>query len=51
MQYMREVRDEAFSQLSRHFVRVRYGNFEATPELFEQMTALQGEILKGGMGV
>ena len=49
MQYMREARDDAFSQLSRHFVRVRYGNFEATPELYEEMKQLRQAVGKGGV--
>lgn len=41
MQYMRQIDSPPFHELSRHFVRVRYGNFEATEELFQQMKALQ----------
>ena len=33
-QYINEVRLPAFRQLTNHFLRVRYGNFEATEELF-----------------
>ena len=50
-QYVRQMNMPAFTNLSRHFINVRYGNFEATPELFEQMKALQDEITKGGKGV
>ena len=47
-QYMREVGQKDFSQLSLHFIRVRYGNFEATRELFEEMRQLQQHIREGG---
>ena len=48
-QYINEVRMPAFRQLTNHFLRVRYGNFEATEELFRTMQSLQGEIEKGGV--
>lgn len=48
-QYLIEVRLPAFRQLTNHFLRVRYGNFEATEELFGVMKALQEEIEKGGV--
>ena len=38
-----------FRQLTNHFLRVRYGNFEATEELFNSMKSLQEEIGKGGV--
>ncbi|MBS5638608.1 MAG: DUF4129 domain-containing protein, partial [Bacteroides sp.] len=44
-----EVRLPAFRQLTNHFLRVRYGNFEATEELFRTMQVLQEEIEKGGV--
>ena len=47
-QYVRQVNTPAFSSLSRHFINVRYGNFEATLDLYEQMKTLQNEIMKGG---
>jgi hypothetical protein len=47
MQYMRELELPAFSELSRHFIRVRYGNFGATEALFREMESLQREV-KGG---
>ena len=47
-QYIYEVRLPAFRQMTNHFLRVRYGNFEATEELFREMQALQEEIEKGG---
>ena len=44
-QYVYEVRMPAFRQLTNHFLRVRYGNFEA---LFHVMQSLQEEVKKGG---
>lgn len=38
-----------FRELTNHFLRVRYGNFEATETLFHEMQTLQREIVKGGM--
>ena len=38
----------SFRSLTHLFLRVRYGNFEATVALFEEMQALQGAIMKGG---
>ena len=48
-QYLCEVRLPAFRQLTNHFLQVRYGNFEATEELFRTMRALQEEIEEGGV--
>lgn len=48
-QYINEVRLPAFRQLTNQFLRVRYGNFEATEELYLSMLDLQGEIEKGGV--
>mgnify|MGYP003003230484 CR=1 FL=1 len=47
-QYVYEVRMPAFRQLTNHFLRVRYGNFEATEALFHVMQSLQEEVKKGG---
>ncbi|WP_303010529.1 DUF4129 domain-containing protein [uncultured Bacteroides sp.] len=47
-QYIYEVRLPAFRQMTTHFLRVRYGNFEATGELFRVMQTLQEEVRKGG---
>lgn len=47
-QYLYEVRMPAFRQLTDHFLRIRYGNFEATATLFHAMRTLQEEIEKGG---
>ncbi|MDR0938002.1 MAG: DUF4129 domain-containing protein [Mediterranea sp.] len=43
-EYLREVRHPDFRALTNHFLRVRYGNFEATEELFHAMTAAQREL-------
>lgn len=34
--------------IDNHFLRVRYGNFEATEALFHVMQSLQEEVKKGG---
>ena len=47
-QYIYEVRLPAFRQMTHHFLRVRYGNFEATEALFHTMQDLQKEVEKGG---
>lgn len=51
-QYIYEVKPESrreiFRNLTNHFLRVRYGNFDATEQLFNQMQELQTEIRKGG---
>ncbi|MDE6172861.1 DUF4129 domain-containing protein [uncultured Bacteroides sp.] len=47
-QYIYEVKSPAFRQLTHHFLRVRYGNFEANETLFRTMRSLQDEVQKGG---
>lgn len=47
-QYTREVSGRSFLQLTNHFVRIRYGGFEADEQLFLTMEALQAETGKGG---
>ena len=47
-QYIYEVKSPAFRQLTHHFLRVRYGNFEADETLFRTMRSLQDEVQKGG---
>lgn len=51
-EYMYELKPESlrppFRELTHLFLRVRYGNFEATAALFEEMKALQGAMMKGG---
>lgn len=44
----RDVLKAPFRELTGRFLRVRYGNFEATESLFREMQVLQGEIRKGG---
>lgn len=48
-QYMNEVKLPVFRQLTNHFLKVRYGNFEATEALYHVMRSLQEEIGKGGV--
>ncbi len=51
-EYTYEVKPEAlrtpFRKLTNSFLRVRYGNFEATEQLFGEMRGLQALIRKGG---
>ncbi len=47
-QYIYEVHGVAFRQLTSHFLRVRYGNFEANLSLFQEMKNLQEKIGEGG---
>lgn len=51
-QYLYEVKQEdmrmPFRRLTIGFLRVRYGNFDATPELAEEMKSLQQAVVKGG---
>lgn len=51
-QYVYEVKSETkrepFRNLTNRFLRVRYGNFEATGQLFNEMKELQREVGKGG---
>lgn len=49
-QYTKEVTTGDFRTFTNHFLRVRYGNFEATQALSDEMKRLQTEILKGGTG-
>ena len=44
-QYVYECRESAFRELTSHFLRVRYGHFEADASLFNEMNRLQ-ETLK-----
>ena len=43
-QYVAEVRQEDFTELSHLFMRVRYGNFTATNQLAERMNILQENV-------
>lgn len=40
-QYTYECSDEDFLRMTRHFLRIRYGNFEATAEIYEDIVAAQ----------
>ena len=44
-QYSREVNDEEFTTLTNHFLRIRYGNFEATADLAQLMKEKQVHLL------
>ena len=44
-QYSREVNDEEFTTLTNHFLRIRYGNFEASAELAQLMREKQEHLL------
>lgn len=46
-QYTYEVRTTEFRRLTNHFLRVRYGGFEADKSLLEAMQSLQRQIEKG----
>lgn len=48
-QYMRQVNQPAFSQLTALFVQVRYGNYEVSEALYQRMKTLQEAVIgKGG---
>ncbi|MBP5340179.1 MAG: DUF4129 domain-containing protein [Prevotella sp.] len=48
-QYMRQYSLPAFAELSKRFIRVRYGNFEADEAFFHEMKELHQTIVgKGG---
>ena len=47
VQYMRQVNIPAFTSMSHHFIRVRYGNFQATQDVFEEMKTQQKQVMKG----
>ena len=47
-EYAAELRQPAFAAMTRHFLRVRYGRFDASEALYEEMRALQAEVEKGG---
>ncbi len=44
MQYARQVGRREFTELSRLFIVVRYGNHEATEDIFQQMKTLQATL-------
>ena len=43
-----ETRREPFRDLTNRFLRVRYGNFDATEQSFNEMKNLQASVEKGG---
>ena len=43
-QYVYECRHPAFRELTNHFLRVRYGNFEADESLYHRLCDLQHEV-------
>ena len=47
-QYTLEVAGMPFRTLTNHFLRIRYGGFEADEQLFSTMKTLQAEVEKGG---
>lgn len=51
-QYVYEIKQEkqrdSFRLLTNRFLRVRYGNFEATEQIFNEMRQLQTDVEKGG---
>ena len=47
-EYASELCQPAFAAMTRHFLRVRYGRFDASEALYEEMRALQAEVEKGG---
>lgn len=53
-EYIYELKPESlrtpFRELTNRFLRVRYGNFEATDSLFHEMEELQNAVQKGGEG-
>lgn len=48
-QYTFEIGSSEFRQLTNHFMRIRYGGFEADEQLYLTMKALQDKVEKGGM--
>lgn len=51
-EYIYEVKKETLStplrKLTNQFLRIRYGNFEATAQLFQEMSGWHEEIKRGG---
>ena len=54
-QYSLEFPDATFKKMTTHFLRIRYGYFNATPEIYEEMataysslSALHSSLKKGG---
>lgn len=47
-QYVYEVKSPPFRELTSHFLRVRYGNFEATQAVYEGVQRLADDIIRKG---
>lgn len=47
-QYAAELSLPAFTTMTHHFMRVRYGRFEASQQLYAEMQSLQDDVLRGG---
>ena len=47
-EYASELQSAPFQVMTRHFLRVRYGRFDADRALYDEMCSLQAEVLKGG---
>ena len=45
-QYIREYPKDDFHRLTNLFLRVRYGNFEATPIMYDEVLSLQSSIMQ-----
>jgi hypothetical protein len=44
-QYVGEYSSDEFRQLTRHFLRIRYGNFQATSATYDEVCRLQSSII------
>ena len=49
-EYVYEESHPAFRQLTTHFLRVRYGNFEATEALYDEVRRLSATLCREGKG-
>ena len=47
-QYASEIGTDDFRRMTMHFLRVRYGRFESSRELYDDMSALRAAVEKGG---
>ena len=45
-QYILEYQKDDFRRLTNLFLRIRYGNFEATPSIYDSMLQLQSSIIR-----
>lgn len=46
LQYTHEVRDREFREITNHFLRVRYGDYDATRGLYDTMLSLHNVIVE-----